>query len=129
MTYGRHNLSGKARALLDRRSAVAIGALIGAAPEKLINQIAMSPMDFNGVETQAFGIRCCLGESSNCICNILFAHRHTAGVVWRIEARWTFHRRIWLPTADVTHCAGVPELRPHPATRIVNRVDHVLPSG
>ncbi|MNG07605.1 hypothetical protein D3C84_909160 [compost metagenome] len=82
MTNGRHDLSGKTRALFDRRSAITIGALIGAGPEELIDQITMGPMDLNGVETQAFGIRRCLGECSNRVSNILFAHCHTARLVW-----------------------------------------------
>ncbi|MNG40123.1 hypothetical protein D3C84_1285690 [compost metagenome] len=51
LTYALYNLRGKTGAFLERCTAVVIFAQIGASPEKLVDQIAVCAMNFNGVKT------------------------------------------------------------------------------
>ena len=95
-----------------QRAAVAVIALVGALPEKLVHQVAVGAVDFHRIKAQCPGIRRALAEGCHYIIDVLLAHDmavHLAGDVHpggRVAVHVTLRRRAGLRMPPQCHNWG-----------------------
>ena len=127
--HGLDYLGREAGALLQGNAAIPVGARVGAPPEKLVDQVAVSAVYLGHVEAQPLGIAGGAGKGGNRVGNGLLAHRIPARLARSDQAGRAFHGDRGRPIGlEAHHGAGVPKLRPHPAACSVDLIDHPLPA-
>ena len=107
-----------------------IGSLIRPLPKKLVEQIAVGTVNFDGIKTQLLGIPRTLREGAHHIINILLRHDMPSDFAGYIHAR----RRISVDVpfgqrASLTHATAVPQLRRYFTALRMDRIDHFFPAG
>ena len=111
-----------------QRAAVAVIALVGALPEKLVHQVAVGAVDFHRIKAQCPGIRRALAEGCHYIIDVLLAHDmavHLAGDVHpggRVAVHLTLRRR-----AGAAHAAAMPQLGCDLAALGMYSIRHLFP--
>jgi hypothetical protein len=110
--------------------AVAVGALVGALPEELIDQIAVRAMKLDAIETEAPGVSPGLGVGRDHRRDLGLGHRFRDLDRRLVQAGRSDRRRFRIrPVANSSHCADMPDLRHDPASRRVDLARHPRPPG
>ena len=116
-------------AAVFQRAAVLVLALVGALPEKLVDQVTVGAVNFHRIEAQAPGIRRTLRESLHHVGDILPAHDVAVDLARHVHARGRI--AIDLPLrrgAGAAHAAAVPQLGRYFAALGVHRGHHLGPT-
>ena len=121
----------------DQVAAIFVGALIGARPEELVDQVAMGAVDLDAVESQALRVRGGLTEGLDNAADMLARHRLRMLEAGLGQAREAGHGQARRAGARqlrmgrlgrVARHTDMPELRHDLAAGLMHRVDDTQPA-
>ncbi len=136
MAHGLDDLDCEAGAA-DQVAAIFVGALIGAGPEELVDQVAMGAVDLDAVESQALRVRGGLTEGLDNAADMLARHRLRMLEAGLGQAREAGHGQARRAGARqlrmgrlgrVARHTDMPELRHDLAAGLMHRVDDTQPA-
>ena len=106
-----------------------IVALVGAFPEKLINQVTMGTVQLNRITANRFGIGGSLRKGGDHVVYILLGHHMAIGLARHIHARGAIARHVTFGHGTCfTHGAYMPKLRSYFSACGVYGIHHFLPA-
>ena len=113
MAHGLDDLDCEAGAA-DQVAAIFVGALIGAGPEELVDQIAMGAVDLDAVESKALRVRGGLSEGLDDAADMLARHRLRMLEAGLRQAREAGHGQARRPGARQLRMGRLAGLRAMP---------------